>query len=155
LNQEIRAGKWSYGWFGGQIGGTAWMLGLALASPPLCSLVSVSGIVVFALINLIGLTMWRNQSRLDQHTCLQVLIAVTGLGSYCLLALMDASNCLQKWDPRIHNPKTAYLLLLIFPILSVWIWTANRRNSQQKQANQASHATSEPAPGAGSSAREG
>lgn len=140
MNPTSNSEKWSFGWFGGQLGGTAWMLFLCLASPPIWSLVSVSGFVVFALVNLVGFVMWTNQARLDQHICVQILIAVIGLGTFALLALMDATGCVQQWDPRIQNPKSAYLMLLIFPAMSAWMHVINKRNTHQKMANHAMQA---------------
>ena len=132
MNPTCEPKKWSYGWFGGQLGGTAWMLFLGLASPPAWSLVSISGLVVFALVNFIGLIMWKYQARLDQHICFQILIAVTALGSYALLALMDATGCVQQWEPRFQNPKSAYLIMLIFPLVSAWIHYTTKQTANNE-----------------------
>ena len=130
MNPKCDPKKWNYGWFGGQLGGTAWMLFLGFASPPFWSLVPISGIVVFALVNIVGFIMWINQERLDQHICSHTLIAVIALGSYALLALMDATGCIQQWEPRLHNPKSAYLLMLIFPMVSAWIHYTTKQTAK-------------------------
>jgi hypothetical protein len=105
------------------------MIGTVFMGAPIFSLPSLSGPIVFVLVNTIGLLFWFNREKLDSYISLQILIAVLCLATFSLLAIEHGCGFLGKWDPRITEPWRAYLLLLMFPGMSALLHfqTRNRR----------------------------
>ncbi len=101
------------GWFGGQLGGTLWLLllgGLLLAQGhPVGALVVVLGL--FA--NAVGCLLWRARRRWAPYPALQLLIAVCGL---CAAAALGAVYVAGRTVPGWSFPQAAYALA-VYPAL--------------------------------------
>lgn len=84
---------WSRGgWFGGQLGGTAWMLVaavLSLGQAPRAGLIVFS---VFAAVNAAGLLMWRGRNRLSCYRATQILLLAIGIGSLATVYLLQSQG---------------------------------------------------------------
>ena len=124
--------RWNAGWFGMQLGCSAWMLGLMYIAPSVLSLVSASGIVSFVIINLIGTYMWTRSDKLDLDVAFDIFVGIAALGTFLLLVIMDVSGVLHQWEPRFANPRYAYLLMLIFP----WLLFPRNRNQDKNNGQQ-------------------
>ncbi len=123
--------RWSAGgWFGGQIGATAWLAllgGLYLFRDP-----AVAWLVLlcFALPNGVGIWLWRRRQRLPPFSALMVLSAISGLAALAAIAIMDAYGHLHEIEPRLPA-RAMYWVLLVYPavMLQFWImeWASRRR----------------------------
>ena len=114
-DNKDRPAKWNAGWFGMQLGSSAWMLGLIFIAPSPFSLMSASGVFTFLMINIIGTYMWMHSGKIDIHVAFIILIGIAALGCFSLLVIMDVSGILHQWEPRFSNPRHAYWLMLLFP----------------------------------------
>jgi hypothetical protein len=118
---EPRRGRGAFqwnagGWFGGQIGSTAWLLilgGLLLPEEALAgTLVFLCGVLP----NGIGLLLWSRRVRLDPYAAIQVLLASAGAFALIALLLLDflgPEPLLDKHFPGMAKP--TYAMLLIYP----------------------------------------
>jgi len=137
-DKRERLTKWNAGWFGMQIGCSAWMLGLIFIAPSPLSLISASAVFSFLIINIVGTYMWMRSDKIDINTATNILIGIAALGSFSMLVIMDLSGVLHKWEPRFSNPRHAYWLMLMFPILIMLL----RGRSNNSKANKAPDRTS-------------
>ncbi len=101
------------GWFGGQLGGTLWLLllgGLLLArGASVGALVLVLGLVP----NALGVVLWRRRERWAPYPALQLLIAVSGASAVAALAAVwVAGETLPGWSFR-----GGFLALAVYPAL--------------------------------------
>jgi hypothetical protein len=98
------------GWFGSQLGGTAWLfvgaLVLAPASPRSAAVVLGCGLVA----NLLGTLLWAQRARLDPYRALQILVALVVLAGVAATRWLELRGELGLLDPRV-GPRTMYLLL--------------------------------------------
>lgn len=79
------------GWFGSQLGGTAWMLvagALAAAIEPLSGLVVLG---LFALPNVLGTLLWWRRT-FSCYASMQVLVAAAGVCSLLAVAVLERSG---------------------------------------------------------------
>ena len=119
------------GWFGGQIGSTCWLLFSVFRLDSW--LASIILITCFLASNLVGTVLWMNRDRLDPYKAIQVLLAETFLFAAIAMISMDCIGVLKDLDPRINNPSSVYLLLLIFPALAVLLHL--RSKTKQPETN--------------------
>ena len=98
------------GWFGSQLGGTAWLFVSALVigarSPS-------SAAVLFAwrlAANAVGTSLWALRARLDPYRALQILVATTVLAGVAATRWLELRGEFALLDPRVE-PRTMYLLL--------------------------------------------
>jgi hypothetical protein len=93
--------QWSTGgWFGGQLGGTSWLLvGAAVLSGPAPE-VALVWLVCFTVANVIGYALWARRDRLRPYPAIQSLMAVCGVcGVVAILSLHGLRPGLQ-----VHRP---------------------------------------------------
>jgi hypothetical protein len=78
------------GWFGGQIGSTAWMLvGAALLAPQAPAIAAV-WLLCFAVPNVVGTWMWWRRDRIRPYPALQLLLLSCLAGGLAALITLDA-----------------------------------------------------------------
>jgi hypothetical protein len=98
------------GWFGSQLGGTAWLLVAALViapqSPTSAAVLLGCGVAA----NLIGCLLWVRRARLDPYHALQVLVAATVLAGAAATRWLELRGEFALLDPRV-SPRAMYLLL--------------------------------------------
>jgi hypothetical protein len=119
------------GWFGGQLGASAWLLSgafwLYLQEPA----VGAIWLACCAAINAVGTILWLNRSRIGPHLALQFLLATSGLSG---IVAFYAANTVQPEAVREMGwPGSGYWALLIFPVLMIWFAAmeyGSRRRSQ-------------------------
>src|SRR5262245_26037416 len=98
--------RWNRGgWFGDQLGGTAWMLVGAVVLLPSAPEVAGVWLACFAVANAIGSAMWRSRDRFRPYPALQALLLVCGVSG--LIALVALHVC--RPGLRITRPPGIYL----------------------------------------------
>jgi len=108
--------RWNAGgWFGAQIGATAWiaLLGiLLLFDAPLL------GVLVLALAtapNVIGIILWRTRERVGPYPATQILVAVSG--AFALLTFVSLDVAGRIFILRAGAGRHVYWILLVYPAL--------------------------------------
>lgn len=113
------------GWFGSQLGGTAWMVvgaGILISQSFAISLVWVA---CFALANVVGFAFWTRRTVLAPFKAIQLLILVLGLAG------LVAWSSLAQFRPDLVTLMNAttqmgYFALLIFPAMMAWFYWLER-----------------------------
>src|SRR5262245_20825119 len=67
------------GWFGGQVGGTSWLLVGAAVLAPQAPAVAAIWLAGFAAANAVGLWLWRRRTRFRPHTAFQAMLLACGI----------------------------------------------------------------------------
>jgi multisubunit Na+/H+ antiporter MnhC subunit len=128
--------KWNAGWFGGQIGGTCWLLPSGIMYflygyylPGLTTIFS------FVAVNLIGTFLWINRSKISAILATNIFLASALLFTSFSFFSMHASGVY----PNLNNQgniffepftKIIYFTLLLFPALAVQLnWIHLKRGS--------------------------
>ena len=123
------------GWFGSQLGGTAWLFVsafvLAAHSLETAAIVLTCGLAA----NLVGCLLWSQRSRLDPYRALQLLVVVIGLASFTATRWLEARGQFGLLDPRV-SPGTMYILLFCLVAFLVAVFEAKRRAAQRAAAQQ-------------------
>ena len=92
--------KWNLGgWLGSQIGGSAWILLSAIFLYSLDSYLFIKLIIVFSLINILGLALWKSKEKISAYLAFQLLILLCGLFSLLTVFLINSSGFWE--DPRL------------------------------------------------------
>ncbi len=78
------------GWFGGQLGGTLWILVGAATLVLETTGVAAWWLLCFAAANGVGLAMWRRRDRLPPYPAIQALLAVCGLAGLLAVSALHA-----------------------------------------------------------------
>ena len=126
--------RWTAGgWFGGQLGGTMWIL---LAGSLVLYQGSWLGAVVllfFLLPNVIGTLMWHRRDRIPPYPALQALVAVLGLFTLLTLVAFDVSGRLAGLGVRSEgSPRSVYWIMLIFPAAMIMFHLQNRPGGKKR-----------------------
>jgi hypothetical protein len=100
------------GWFGSQLGGTAWLFiaALVIASRSPTSAAVLLGCGVAA--NLVGCLLWLQRARLDPYHALQGLVAASVLAGAAATRWLELRGEFGLLDPRV-SPRTMYVLLAV------------------------------------------
>ncbi len=119
------------GWFGSQLGGTAWMLVGAAVLLPRAPEVAAVWLAAFAVATAIGSWMWWRRDRLRPYPALQALLLVCGLsGHTALIALHVLRPGLRISQPLgIHladEPQLILWLLVLIAGLMTWFHVLER-----------------------------
>ena len=115
------------GWWGSQIGGTAWMLGVGIGiafQDIRPGAVMIAGGV---LSNIVGTWLWCNRDRVSPHRAIQTLLAVIGVSAVCGIVALDAFG---------HVPGNQRLLvywwLVFIPGLMLMFYLRERAAATQR-----------------------
>lgn len=88
--------EWNFGgWFGGQLGGTAWILVAAVLVAFRDPQTGLWVGLMFLVPNLVGTLLWRRRERLSCYTAMQILLPVVGAFGLLTVYLLDRSN---EWE---------------------------------------------------------
>jgi hypothetical protein len=122
--------RWNAGgWFGSQLGGTLWLLLLALLVFPKDALAASVVLACFAGANLVGIWLWRRRQRIAAYPALQGMIAACGVASLIALAFLDS-----RPESPGFAPSIPYWVLLIFPAVMV-VFLLQRRSAARGLAD--------------------
>lgn len=95
---ERRAGRleWNFGgWYGGQLGGTAWMLVAAILTAVRDPVIGLVALLLAAVPNVVGVVLWRRRERLSCYRSLQWLLVLIGVSGCAVVYLLDRSGWLE------------------------------------------------------------
>ena len=132
--------RWNKGgWFGSQLGGTAWMLvGSVVLFPPAPEVAGI-WIACFAVANGIGSWMWRRRERIRPYPALQSLLLACGVsGLTALVALHVLRPGLQIARPfgmdLADEPRNLVWLIIVVASLMAWFhfleWNAKQQSAR-------------------------
>ena len=123
--------RWNAGgWFGAQIGATAWiaLLGiLLLFDAPLL------GVLVLALAiapNVVGTILWRMRKRIRTYPAVQALIVAAGLAGLMAIVSVDIAGRIP-----VRPRSSAYWSLLVYPFVMVVFHLRNRAARRHRGAD--------------------
>jgi hypothetical protein len=106
------------GWWGAQLGASAWMLGSALMFFSKAPGVAAALLGCFVAMNLFGWVLWRSRERFSAYAAIQSFCAGAGLFTSIAIAVLDVSGHLGEWEPRFASqPHAVYFVLLLFPLV--------------------------------------
>jgi hypothetical protein len=131
---EPLASHWNAGgWFGSQLGGTAWLFVsaavLAFESGPSAAFLLGCGLVA----NAAGCLLWARRARLDPYRALQALVAVVVLAGAAAIRWLELRGELALLEPRL-GPPAMYLLFLALLVALVALFEARRRAARRTRA---------------------
>lgn len=113
--------KWNSGWFGGQIGGAAWLfLGGALMVPR-HPIIGLGWIIGGMMIQGIGLWLWSRRKALSYPMAVHTLLFTCGavaLAMWTWLVMVAPEQC-RVWNT---TPQAGYAAMLVIPALHLWLF---------------------------------
>lgn len=114
--------QWNtWGWFGGQVGSSAWLLVLGIVAAAQGDALGAVPIALCLLANLIGTLLWWARDRLAPFAALEMLLGtITVLSAAGVAAILEGG--LLGSGPNLPPGRWVYLYLLIFPALMVQLW---------------------------------
>lgn len=99
------------GWFGAQLGATAWLLLAAAVLLPKHVEAGVVALACFLAPNLFGLMLYLRRSRISPYPAIQGLILVIGVVSIIFVVYLNRSELVQEIDPRFSYGQWGFYLL--------------------------------------------
>jgi len=116
VNLEWNAG----GWFGGQLGGTAWILVAAAITTGRDITTGFILLVIFLVPNIIGYSLWRMQ-KMSCYASLQILLILIGVFGLLAIYVLERRHL---WiEIQMSSPVSAayayYMIIFITAILMV------------------------------------
>jgi drug/metabolite transporter (DMT)-like permease len=115
------------GWFGGQLGGTLWLLLLGILLFPKDSVAAAVVLCCFAGANLVGLLLWRRRRTGAAYPATQIMIAACGVASLAALAFLDSRPSSPDFAPSVP-----YWVLLVFPAVMLMFHLQQRQALRQR-----------------------
>ena len=112
------------GWFGGQVGGTAWMLVAGVLVLAQGSLLGLVVLVCFLIPNVVGVVLWCLRDRIRPYPAIQILVAVMGVFSVLTLVAFDVSGRLDAYSEG--SSRSTYWMLMVFPAVMLMFHLQNR-----------------------------
>ena len=125
-----RRGQFSWnrgGWFGGQVGASAWMGLLGVLMVPISPALALVALLGCAIPNVLGSWLWAERQRFEPHLAFQALAAVSGLCALAVVSLFDYAGQLHE----LGSGYNLYWVLLVYPAVMAQIYflaRANRRS---------------------------
>lgn len=110
---------WSAGgWFGGQLGGTLWLLILGAALAHRDPVAGGACIGAFLLVNLYGLHLWRKRARISAYAGIQRLLAALSLVIVAVMLVLYLRDSNELPAPgAMVSTHLPYWLALVAPAL--------------------------------------
>ena len=85
--------QWNiYGWLGGQLGGSVWMLVAGLLAYSSDPMAAATVFVFFAVANLVGVILWRRKDSLSPYAGIQILVPVLGALGLAAVYVLDRAG---------------------------------------------------------------
>lgn len=107
------------GWFGGQIGGTAWMLVAGILSAINDIDTGLIVLATFAIPNVIGLFLWRSREAISCYKATQFLIPVMGVFGLIAIYVLDERDL---WLAiQSGAPVDAFYMYLALVFMVIWL----------------------------------
>jgi len=109
------------GWFGGQLGGTLWILISAAISLGHDISTGIILLALFLVPNIVGLILWR-QKKLTCYQSLQIVFALCGVFGFAAIYVLDRNELWLEIQTGGAISKEAGYLVLTITILTVMAW---------------------------------
>lgn len=137
LQPQSGSGRFQWnagGWFGSQVGSTAWMLGAAFVLLPDHVGPGIAAFLGFLASNVFGLVLYRKRSRMLPYPALQWLIGFVGVASVALVVYLNHSGVVDEVDPRLRYGQWGFYLLpvLFIGLMALFYWM-ERKTAQRRQ----------------------
>ncbi len=129
--------EWNLGgWFGGQLGGTLWILVAAVLSAVRDLETGALVLVTFLIPNIIGTILWRRRDRLSCYIAIQMLLPLVGVFSLLAVYILDSSN---QWlaiqsGGSVSAMSTYGLIILVVALLMLVFYFRFGRNWNKTSA---------------------
>ena len=119
MNLEWNAG----GWFGGQLGGTAWILVAAALSTARDTSTGFILLVIFLVPNIIGCLLWRMQ-KFSFYASLQIPLILIGVFGLLAVYVLERRNLWIEiqMGSSVSATYTYYMIIFITAILMVMFY---------------------------------
>ena len=119
MNLEWNAG----GWFGGQLGGTAWILVAAALSTTRDTSTGFILLVIFLVPNIIGCLLWRMQ-KISFYASLQILLILIGVFGLLAVYVLERRHLWIEiqMGSSVSAAYTYYMIIFITAILMVMFY---------------------------------
>lgn len=112
-NVSLRESNWNAGgWFGSQLGCTLWMILLSNQLASRDTLAAAACVAGFALLNLLGIILWRRRARMTMYRGIQLLLVAVALVVAVVVVLV------RQRVPELYFP---YWTLLVAPGLMLFM----------------------------------
>ncbi|MHC4077271.1 MAG: hypothetical protein ACYST0_02385 [Planctomycetota bacterium] len=130
---QRKAFTWNAGgWFGAVLGASCWILIAAGFAARLDVGLALVNLACFATLLAAGVVLWAQRHRRDAYPSIQILMGIALAVTAAVLLAWDLTGHLGKIVPSqaAAHPRTAYALLLLFPLL-MWQFWRQQRNARE------------------------
>ncbi len=133
--------QWSTGgWYGAQIGATAWLVLLGIAQVYKGHVLSGAILTICGIIpNWIGYAIWKRRDRVQPYPAIQMLLGV--VFAFTILAIVGHDQLLSPLtiDERFGTGRQTYKVLALFPAMML-LFALMERSGKRRIAQQKSRA---------------
>lgn len=120
--------QWSAGWFGGQIGGTAWMLVMAAIIFPREIVAGSAWLLGFVVLNAYGSYMYINRDRFEPLASIQWFLGISAVVMISLWTVLVLGY--SELLPVVNSSATkGYFAMLVIPGLMIYLLVFDRFGS--------------------------
>lgn len=111
------------GWFGGQIGGTAWILVAAALSAFRDISTGLILLAIFAVPNIIGYMFWRRQ-KYSCYAATQILVGLMGISGLLAVYVLDRGQLWREIQAggSISAVSAYFIIAIVFAILMLMFY---------------------------------
>ncbi len=128
--------QWNtWGWFGGQVGSSIWLLALGIVAAANGDALGAAPIALCLLANLVGTLLWVARDRVAPLAALQILLATLTVLSAAGVAIILEGQLLGT-APELPPGRWVYLYLLIFPALMLQLWAVDQAGRGRPRGGQ-------------------
>lgn len=109
-----------WGWFGGQLGCSAWMLlASLLAGLEGSFLTAMYVVVLFALLNTFGYVLWFSRRKLRFRTAVSMLLLASGTFGTAAIYFLDSAGVWEviQINPWVVSAEMSYVLLVVVHVV--------------------------------------
>ena len=110
--------QWNAGWFGGQIGGTAYLIILGII---LAFVDPAPGIIILScgvIPNIVGCALWKRRDKLAPYPSMQLLMVVIFIST--VIAFVTAFHFSRNTEWHFDLDFRIAWILLLYPALMLW-----------------------------------
>ena len=118
------------GWFGGQIGATAWILVAGILTAISDIQTGIFVLLLFTIPNIIGLVLWLSR-KLSCYKSTQLLIGVSGVCSLLTVYLLEKAGVWMQIQTggQVSAQSTYWIIGLVYPGLMLMFYFRFGRNN--------------------------
>ncbi|MHC4513228.1 MAG: hypothetical protein ACYTGW_04605 [Planctomycetota bacterium] len=130
---QRKAFTWNAGgWYGALLGASCWILIAAGFAARLDVGLALTNLACFATLLVAGVVLWAQRHRRDPYPSIQILMGIAFVVTAAVFLAWDLTGYLDKIVPAqaAAHPRTAYALLLVFPLL-MWQFWRQQRNTRE------------------------